>query len=88
MAAKDSKALQKLNLSACGVTSPLDAMFFDAFKTLVFQNDRESSLTELDLSHNVISVFDKERLAEEWELKSTAESSSILKDNLFIFTKL
>ena len=88
MAAKDSKALQKLSLSACGVTSPLDATFFDALKTLVCQNDGESSLTELDFSHNVISVFDKERLAEEWELKSTVESSTIVKDNLCIFTKL
>ena len=88
MAAKDSKALQKLNLSACGVTSPLDGMFFDALKTLVCQNGGESSLTELDLSHNVISVFDKDRLAEEWVVKSTVESSSILKDNLCIFTKL
>lgn len=88
MAAKDSKALQKLSLSACGVTSPLDATFLDALKTLVCQNDGESSLTELDFSHNVISVFDKERLAEEWELKSTVESSSIVKDNLCIFTKL
>jgi len=88
MAAKDSKALQKLNLSACGITSPLDAAFFDALKTLVCQNDGERCLTELDLSHNQISVVDKERLAVEWELKATGESSSCLKDNLCIFTKL
>ena len=87
-AAKKTKALQKLNLSACGVTSPLDAAFFDALKPLICQNDGESSLTELDLSHNLISVVDKDRLREEWELNSTGESSSCLKDNLCIFTKL
>jgi len=86
IAANSSKALQKLNLSACGVTSPLDAAFFEALKTLTFQNN--GSLTELDLSHNLISVVDKERLAEEWELNSTGESLSRLKDNLCIFTKL
>lgn len=88
MAAKDSKALQKLNLSACGVTSPLEATFFDVLKNLGCRNDGETSLTELDLSHNLISVVDKERLAEEWELISTGESLSCLKDNLCIFTKL
>ena len=88
MAAKDSKALQRLNLSACGVTSPLDATFLVALKTSVCQSDGESSLTELDLSHNLISAVDKERLAEDWELKSTGESLSYLKGHLCIFTKL
>ena len=86
IAANSSKTLQKLNLLACGVTSPLDAAFFEALKTLAFQNN--GTLTELDLSHNLISVVDKERLAEEWELNSTGESLSHLKDNLCIFTKL
>lgn len=87
-AAKDSKTLQKLNLSACGVKSPLDVSFFDALKSAVSQNDRESSFTELDLSHNLISVVDKERLAEEWDVKFAGESLSCLKNNLCILTKL
>lgn len=87
-AAKDSKTLQKLNLSACGVKSPLDVSFFDALKSAVSQNDRESSFTELDLSHNLISVVDKERLAEEWDVKFAGESLSCLKNNLCILAKL
>ncbi|KAL9976144.1 hypothetical protein ACROYT_G013400 [Oculina patagonica] len=87
-AAKDSKTLQKLNLSACGVKSPLDVTFFDALKSAVSQNDGESSFTELDLSHNLISGVDKERLAEEWDVKFAGENLSCVKNNLCILTKL
>ena len=87
-AAKDSQIVQKLNLSTCGVKSPLDETFFDALKTAVSQSDRESSLAELDLSHNQISVVDKERLAEEWDLRCTGESLTCLKNNLCMLTKL
>ena len=88
MAAKDNRTLQKLNLSACGVQSPLDVTFFDALKSAVCQNDEDSSFTELDLSHNLLSAVDKERLVDEWELNSTGESLSCLKNNLCILTKL
>lgn len=88
VAAKDNKTLQKLNLSACGVKSPLDVTFFDALGHTVSQIDGESSFAELDLSHNLISFVDKERLAKEWDLKSSGESSSCLQNNLCILTKV
>lgn len=88
VATKDSKTLRKLNLSTCGVQSPLEESFFDALKTSISQRDRESCLTELDLSYNLISSVDKERLSEEWHLGYSGESLTCLTNNLCLLTKL
>lgn len=87
VAAKDSKTLRKLNLSTCGVQSPLDDSFFDALKTAISQGDRECCLAELELSHNLISTVDKERLAEEWHIGYGGEGLTCLKNNLCLLTK-
>jgi len=87
VAAKDSRTLQKLNLSACGLKSPLDTTFCDCFKTVASQNFEEGCLRELDISHNLLSVEDKERLAEEWNSSCAGESSVCLENTLFVFTK-
>lgn len=87
VAAKDSKTLRKLNLSTCGVQSPLDDSFLNALKTAISQGDRECCLAELELSHNLISTVDKERLAEEWHIGYGGESLTYLKNNLCLLTK-
>ena len=87
MAAKDSKTLHKLDLSACGVKSPLHAAFFDSFKTVASRKNAEGCLRELDLSHNLLSVEDKERLVEEWDSNCRGESLACVENTLCVFTK-
>ena len=87
MAATNSRTLHKLNLSACGIKSPLGKTFFDSLKTIASQNIEEGCLRELNISHNLLSIEDKEQLAEEWSESCTGETSVCLENSLCVLTK-
>ena len=87
MAAANSRTLHKLNLSACGIKSPLSKTFFDSLKTIASQNIEEGCLRELNVSYNLLSIEDKEQLAEEWGESCTGESSVCLENSLCVLTK-
>lgn len=86
LAAKDSKTLHRLNLSACGIKSPLDATFFYSLRTVASKNSN-GCLRELDLSHNSLNVEDKQGLEREWLLSCTGESFVSLENSFCLFTK-
>ncbi|XP_068698694.1 tonsoku-like protein isoform X1 [Montipora foliosa] len=85
LAAKDSKTLQRLNLSACGIKSPLDTTFFDSLRTVASNSD--GCLKEVNMSYNNLSVEDKKTLEEDWQSCSSGESSVCLENSLCVFTK-
>lgn len=82
---KDSRTLRTLNLSACGVKSPLGATFFDSFRTLASQN--LGCLNKLDLSHNLLTVTDREQLADKWNSSCSEDNFACLENTLCMFTK-
>lgn len=85
LAAKDSKTLQRLNLSACGIKSPLDTTFFHSLRTVASNSD--GCLKEVNMSYNNLSVEDKQTLEEDWQSCSSGESSVCLENSLCVFTK-
>ena len=86
LAAKDSKTLHTLNLSACGIKSPLDITFFHSLRTAASKTS-SSCLRELDLSHNSLNVEDKQGLEREWLSSCTGESFVSLENSFCLFTK-
>ena len=86
LAAKDSKTLHTLNLSACGIKSPLDTTFFHSLRTAASKTS-SSYLRELDLSHNSLNVEDKQGLEREWLSSCTGESCVSLENSFCLFTK-
>ena len=84
-AVKDSRTLRTLNLSACGVKSPLGVTFFDSFRTLASQN--LGCLNKLDLSHNLLTVTDREQLADKWNSSCSEDNFACLENTLCMFTK-
>ena len=61
-------SLQRLDLSACGLASPLDQKIIDKLK-LLSQSSETPQLQELDLSFNHLDCADKKRLAEAWNTR-------------------
>ena len=84
-AVKDSRTLRTLNLSACGVKSPLGVTFFDSFRTLASHN--LGCLNKLDLSHNLLTVTDREQLADKWNSSCSEDNFACLENTLCMFTK-
>ena len=61
--------------------------FLDYFKSVASQNLGEGCLSQLDLSHNLLSIVDKQRLADDWHSNCSGESSACLEHTLCLFTK-
>ena len=85
--AKESVSLQKLDLSACGVKSPLAGTFFDAVKKCGCERQGNGSLKEVDLSHNLLNTADKHRIAEDWKEFCFGQSFSYLNSSLCLLAR-
>ena len=73
-----------LNLSACGITSPLEEETLRALRTLPIGVTEGTGLKELDLSHNSLSLEDKQQLVEEWDMCSEGKSLSRIEGTLCV----
>ena len=59
--------LQELDVSACGLSSPLSETILTEIK-LLFQNEETLKLQKINLSHNLLDLNDKTKLVDGWNL--------------------